>query len=121
MNRGVLAVGLLFTLPLLWLLYVSFGRTPHTVSSPLVGRAAPIFVLPQVGEEHKRVALTELLDSDKPIILNFWATWCVPCVQEHRVLHVAAERYGDEFQFIGVVYDDTREAIDAFLRKAGAS
>ncbi len=117
MNRWVLIIGLLMTAPLVAILGSGFGKDPHAIKSPLVGRAAPTFKLrPLDGQEP--VGLNE---NPQPTVLNFWATWCRPCVAEHGVLTAAANRYRGKVRFLGVVYEDTEPRIKAYLKRSGAA
>ncbi len=118
MNRIVLALGLVIVLPLVGVLALNINRNPGSIDSPLVGRDAPTFRLERVGEGAP-VDLTEL--RGRPVVINFWATWCVPCYQEHAVLVSAAKRRGDQVAFLGVVYEDERERVDRFLEERGRS
>jgi cytochrome c biogenesis protein CcmG/thiol:disulfide interchange protein DsbE len=54
------------------------------------------------------------------VVLNFWATWCVPCYQEHPVLAAGASRYPD-VAFVGVVYEDEEARVERYLREQGGS
>ena len=115
-NRPVLIAGLVVVLPLLVILVANLGRDPHTVASPLVGRPAPGFALTPVGGGAP-VSLATL--AGRPVVLNFWATWCVPCFEEHGVLTEGARALGSDVQFLGVVYEDEPERIQAFLAEHG--
>ena len=54
----------------------------------------------------------------KPLIINFWASWCGPCKDEMASLERLARRYnGDEFNLIGISIDDDGNAAAAFLRQ----
>jgi cytochrome c biogenesis protein CcmG, thiol:disulfide interchange protein DsbE len=100
---------------LLFVLAKGFGRDPHEVPFQLRGKPAPDFTLRRL-DTGVPVKLSEL--KGKPIVLNFWASWCAPCKMEHPVVTMAARRYGQDFQFFGVVFEDTEENARAF---AGAS
>jgi len=55
----------------------------------------------------------------KPVVMNFWASWCVPCRLEMPILSSAAQRYRDRVQFLGVNVLDRPEQARAFVRKLG--
>ena len=117
MNRKVLLAGSLVILPLLGVLMANLGRDPHAVRSPLVGRPAPAFTLPAMGGE-PAVNLEAL--RGRPVVINFWATWCGPCLQEHPVLLQAAAQRRD-VQFLGVIFDDKPDLVERFLRQRGSA
>jgi len=116
MNPRVLMIAAAVAAPVLVVLAVSLGRNPHEIRTPMVGRSAPAFSLPDVdtGEE---VTLASL--RGRPVVVNFWATWCFPCLEEHKTLVAGARALGDEVQFVGVVYDDRQRAVRDFLRQRG--
>ncbi len=65
---------------------------------------------------------TELLLSDfegKPMILNFWATWCGYCIQEMPDFEAAYKEYGDEIQFLIVNTDDGIVNGEKYIKEKG--
>jgi len=118
LNRKVLAAGLAVVVPLLAVLVMNLGRNPHAIDSPLVGRPAPPFTLAPVGGG-EAVSLSGL--KGRPVVLNFWATWCVPCYQEHAVLVSTARASGAGVQFLGVVYEDEEPRVLEWLRRQGSA
>lgn len=115
MNRLVLLFGALIVIPLLVFLALSFGKDPRSLDSPLVGKSAPSFSLRDL--EGNVVKLDDY--RGQPVFLNFWATWCQPCIAEHPVLQAMARRYEGRVQFLGVVYHDEVEKIERFLASRG--
>jgi cytochrome c biogenesis protein CcmG/thiol:disulfide interchange protein DsbE len=115
-NRKVLIGGVLIALPLLAVLIANLGRDPHSVRSPLIGRPAPPFSLVPVGGGAP-ITLEGL--RGKTVVLNFWATWCVPCFQEHAALVEASRTLGD-VKFFGVVYEDDEVRTREFLAQRGS-
>lgn len=116
MNRKVLWVGALLVVPLVVVLALSFGHDPRLIESPLVGEPAPAFDLRSL--EGERVALETLAGT--PVVLNFWATWCQPCIAEHPVLVEYARRYDGRVRFVGVIYQDDSELIRRFVETRGS-
>jgi cytochrome c biogenesis protein CcmG, thiol:disulfide interchange protein DsbE len=108
--------GLIVTLPLLGVLFLNLGRDPRALDSPLVGRPAPAFSLTPLGGGPP-VALASLRGA--PVVVNFWASWCEPCVTEHAALLEGARRWGGRVHFVGVVYEDTEADALAFLEARG--
>lgn len=112
-NAKVLAAGAVVVVPLLAVLLLNLGRDPRSVRSPLIGQTAPGFSLAPVGGGPP-IALDSL--RGRPVVVNFWATWCTPCFQEHSALHAAARAMTD-VQFLGVVYEDQESTTQAFLKE----
>jgi cytochrome c biogenesis protein CcmG, thiol:disulfide interchange protein DsbE len=54
-----------------------------------------------------------------PLVVNFWASWCTPCIAEAPRLVAAHARYGDRVQFLGVDIQDARDDGAGFLRDHG--
>ena len=112
-NAKVVVVGLVVVLPLLAVLLLNLGRDPHSIRSPLIGRPAPPFSLAPVGGGGP-ISLDSL--RGRPVVMNFWATWCVPCFEEHAALAAAARTFR-EVQFLGIVYEDEETRTQEFLRQ----
>lgn len=79
-------------------------------------RPAPPIELPDLVDPTGTVTVPR---PGTPVVLNIWASWCVPCRREMPVLREAYARFGDQVAFIGVNHLDQRdEAID-FVAETG--
>ena len=116
MNRTVLFIGFFIAAAVIGILFVGLGRDPQTIDSPLVGRAAPPFALREVGTG-QTINLSQF--RGRPVVLNFWATWCGPCYEEHPTLVANARQMQPSVQFLGVVFQDTEDKIQKFLSERG--
>jgi cytochrome c biogenesis protein CcmG, thiol:disulfide interchange protein DsbE len=88
---------------------------PREVPSPLVGKAAPAFALPRLGEGGARFSADQM--KGKVWLLNVWASWCVSCREEHPVLMELAR--DNQLELYGLDYKDTdADALDV-LKQMG--
>jgi cytochrome c biogenesis protein CcmG/thiol:disulfide interchange protein DsbE len=102
---------------LAWLLYIGlFQGPPSLLPSPLVGKPAPDIALPALDAEAQKFDRAEL-GQGRPIIINFWASWCAPCRIEHSTLEALAARKG--ITLYGVDYKDKPDDARAFLSELG--
>lgn len=118
MNWKVLIAGMVPIIALVMVLANGFGKDPKALPSMLEGKAAPAFELYDL--DGKTVQLSEF--EGKPVVINFWATWCGPCAQEHPLLLQAARTYEPRgVKFLGLVYGDEEEKVRAYLKRHGSA
>lgn len=112
-GRGALARRLLFLLPVLVFLviagYFLWGllsdRDPREVPTALIDEPVPQFELPAVpGLDVPALASADLANPGRPVLLNIFASWCVPCRVEHPILMRLARQ--DGVPVYGVNYKD---------------
>ncbi|HZO19894.1 MAG TPA: redoxin domain-containing protein [Gemmatimonadaceae bacterium] len=124
-RRAAIATG--FAIPLVALFSYGMTRDPREIPSPLPGRAAPDFALevfragddardgPSPGDTIKFADLR-----GKVVVVNFWASWCLACRDEHEALSRVARAYADRgVQFLGVLYSDRPASGMAWISDMG--
>lgn len=85
--------------------------------SPLVGKPAPAIELADLAGVTVRLA--DYIG--RPVVVNFWASWCVPCRDEFPVFVAAREQYAaDGLEILGVIYKDDAGSAQAFADDQGA-
>ena len=111
-------------LPLLALLAFGMTRNPNLIPSPLPGREAPSFQLVTMPLDENDTASVATVDlgalRGNVVVLNFWASWCLACRDEHRPLSRVARAYSEEpVRFYGVVYNDSPENAREWIEAMG--
>ncbi len=96
-------------------LFVGLKLDPREVPSPLVGKPAPAFVLPQLHVPGKQFSPADM--KGKVWLFNVWASWCVACEEEHPVLMELARQ--NIVPIYGMDYKDKRDAALAVLERRG--
>jgi len=119
-------VSTLLAVPVILLFRYGLTQDPRDISSPLPGHAAPAFALavfapgqPPFGKAiGDTVRLTDL--HGKIVVLNFWASWCLACRDEHAGLTQVARTYeGKPVAFVGSLYQDTPGNGTAWISELG--
>ncbi len=127
-NKSLIAVAVIFII----ILAVAAGIYPtlaekaaEAESTTLTGEDSPSATV-----NYPRYADIRIFDKDgkevqlsdfegKPVILNFWATWCGYCIQEMPDFEAAYKKYGDSVQFLIVNTDDGIEKGEKFIKDKG--
>jgi cytochrome c biogenesis protein CcmG/thiol:disulfide interchange protein DsbE len=96
---------------------LGLSRIP-SASPTAVGSVAPDFTLASLDGEPIRLADLR----GRPVIVNFWASWCGPCVEEFPLLRDAAARHeADGLAVVGIVYRDRSGAARDFMERHGGT
>jgi cytochrome c biogenesis protein CcmG/thiol:disulfide interchange protein DsbE len=90
------------------------GTTPAVIVRPAPLLPTTTDALPAMSPPQYERLLEQLRGT--PLVVNFWASWCVPCEAEAPLLRAAAARHGERIQFLGVDILDARDAATAFVR-----
>jgi len=91
-------------------------RNPNEIDSVLIGRPAPEFSLPSLAEGVAPLTSADL-QTGKPVLVNFFASWCVPCRAEHENLMILAGQY--RVPVIGIAYKNEADKARGFLTELG--
>lgn len=104
-------------LAVLLLVGLGFGLTRNARELPAVsvGKPAPSFELESLAGE--RVSSRDF--KGRPLVVNFWASWCSECRKEHPLLMAAHDRFGDRVAFVGVVFRDSAGNARDYLVEMG--
>jgi cytochrome c biogenesis protein CcmG/thiol:disulfide interchange protein DsbE len=94
-----------------------FGGDPSKLPSALEGKMVPQFTLPALEGSAVEGFATADLQTGEVVLVNVWASWCVPCRQEHPLLMALAER--TNIPIFGLNYKDAPGDAAVFLTEGG--
>jgi cytochrome c biogenesis protein CcmG/thiol:disulfide interchange protein DsbE len=120
MKRAIAAFPILIALVLgaFFLWGLNPDRDPTAIPSVLISQPAPEFDLPAVeGVGVSGLSRQNLTRNTQPVVVNVFASWCVPCRAEHAVLTQMVER--DGVRLFGINYKDKPEDARAWLQNLG--
>ncbi len=119
MKRSLIfALPLILTIGLFALFASQINRDPDELPSALMNKSAPEFTLKAV-DGHDQPGFSSADLKGQLSLVNVWASWCVPCREEHKFLMRLAER-GD-IKMFGINYNDQPENARDFLKKTRQS
>jgi cytochrome c biogenesis protein CcmG/thiol:disulfide interchange protein DsbE len=91
------------------------GKDTSAIPSPLIGKPAPAFALPVLGEPSRLITNADL--GGEPYLLNVWGSWCPACRDEHPVITDLAQ--SGRLKVIGYDYKDEPEDAKRWLQQYG--
>ncbi|MDQ3985906.1 MAG: TlpA family protein disulfide reductase [Actinomycetota bacterium] len=96
---------------------LTFGLA-RSGSRATVGNEAPDFELPLLGKQEQMLSSEDL--RGHPVVVNFWASWCIPCREEAPLLERTWRQYKDEgVIFLGVNIKDAESDAEDFVEEFG--
>ncbi len=103
--------------PALFVGFIGFSLLRTAPPETLVGTKMPEFSLKKLGSD-SMLSSADL--EGKAIVLNFWASWCVPCIEEAPDLQAAYAKYEkDDVVVLGVNVQDSEQDALAFAKEYG--
>lgn len=88
---------------------------PHALPSPLIGKRPPAFSLPGIAGG-QGFANTDIAAPPKPMLVNWFASWCIPCTEEAAMLGKLASQ---GLMIWGIAYEDDPQNLQKFLATNG--
>ena len=104
---------ILIILVLFYLLIID--RNPNEIPSAMIGKEVPEFKTKQITNQ-KYFISTEQFGSEV-VLVNFFATWCKPCLEEHKYIQLLSEN--EKVKIVGINYKDRSEKTLEWLKKLG--
>lgn len=115
--RFIVVVGIA---ALVVVLALSFRHDPRDLRTGTIGKPAAAFTLQKLDATGP---MTVTPGDGRVVVINFFASWCIPCKQENPALVRMYERYraSPDVVFVGVLYQDSRDAGLRYVRDNGVT
>jgi cytochrome c biogenesis protein CcmG, thiol:disulfide interchange protein DsbE len=115
LNRFILPVVIFIVLAAVLFVGVRHSPDKSVMVSALLGKPAPAFELPVLGDPARTFNSREL--AGKPWVMNVWGTWCVECRDEHEVLLAIAQQ--KRVPLVGLNWNDQDADALQWLERLG--
>ena len=96
---------------------IGLGLRPDIIPSPLIDQETPTFALPPLTGRNDGGLSSADLEGVGPVVVNVFASWCIPCRVEHPQLMALARIPG--LRVVGINYKDKSDAANAWLAELG--
>lgn len=120
----IIGLALLIVMSFTLFFFNSLKLNSNTMLSPLVGKEAKEFhvpllqgSLPLLGRQADSVELSEL--KGKPLIINFWSSWCSSCAAEAKAVEAFWKAHSLEVKVLGIAVHDSIEDVQTAIRSHG--
>jgi len=87
--------------------------------SPACAPSVPVGDVPVLPSATPADIHALLTTSDRPVVINVWASWCAPCRSEAPLLRAAAAEWGDRVRFVGIDVRDSQDGARGFIAEFG--
>lgn len=116
-RRWLVLAPLLVLAALAIILAVAVSNGPPARKSALIGKPAPAFDLPPIAGLSQPGLARADIGKGRTVIVNFWASWCLPCREEQPALEALAR--ASNVELVGINYKDEPVAAQRFLASYG--
>jgi len=117
MKKGILILPVIFLLFILITFFylLVIDRNPSELPSALINKKVPVFKAESLMNNKTFISSEEL--KDQVTLLNFFATWCKPCRDEHKYIKRFATN--KKIKVIGINYKDNPKKTNSWLQEMG--
>lgn len=96
---------------------LSAALTLVIATAACAGEGADPGDVPLLPETNAAEVVALLEGSTKPVVVNVWGSWCIPCRSEAPLLRQAHIRFGDRVRFLGIDVRDTQDGARSFINE----
>ena len=118
MNKILLSIPVVLVLiiSIFLLIFLLQGKDPSKPPSALINKSIPSFKTNDLFDENKSIASIDL--NNKMVLINFFASWCIPCKAEHPIFFQIKKDNPNLF-ILGINHKDTKEDAIKYLNDDG--
>lgn len=102
--------------------YVDYVKRLVSAQNTLIESGVPdnVLKLLVLNLQNKKIMLSEVLSKDKPTVIDFWASWCKPCLKEKPVFRQESKKYKHRVNFLSISLDFSKDNWKKGLMRFGS-